>query len=49
MLNVKISSSGKTTEKVSEIPGSAVIITRENIEHTGYTDLEDIQKNITGL
>ena len=49
MMNIKISTAGKKAEKVSIIPASVVIITREEIEKYGYCTLEEILESIPGL
>lgn len=49
LLNVKITTAGKKAEKISEIPASVVLITREDIQRYGYTSLEDVLKNVAGV
>ena len=49
MLRVKITTAGKKSEKISEIPASAVIITRMDIEKYGYMTLEEILENVPGM
>lgn len=49
MMNVKISTAGKKTEKLAEIPASAVLITRSDIEKYGYLTLEEILDNVPGM
>ncbi|MCP4522493.1 MAG: TonB-dependent receptor [Cytophagales bacterium] len=49
LMNMEIESAGKKAEKVSEIPASVVVITRSEIEKLGYTSLDNILENITGL
>ena len=49
MLRVKITTAGKKSEKISEIPASAVIITRKDIEKYGYMSLEEILENVPGM
>lgn len=49
LLNITITTAGKQAEKVSEIPASVVIVTREDIERYGYQDLAEILENIPGL
>lgn len=49
MLNIKISTAGKKEERIAEIPASAVIITREDIERFGYMSLEEILENVPGM
>ena len=49
LMNVKITTAGKTTEKVSDIPASVVIITREEIKRNGYQTLCEILENTLGM
>jgi len=49
LLDIEITTAGKQSEKISEIPASVVVITREDIETFGYTTVEDILENIPGL
>lgn len=49
LMNVKISTAGKTPERIGDIPASVVLITREEIETFGYTTLSEILENIPGL
>lgn len=49
LMNVKITTAGKAPEKISDIPASVVLITREDIETYGYTTLTEILANIPGL
>ncbi|MDM8523888.1 TonB-dependent receptor [Desulfococcaceae bacterium HSG8] len=49
LLNLEITTAGKKAEKVSEIPASVVIITREDIEAYGYSTLPEILENIPGM
>lgn len=49
LLNVEITTAGKKAEKVSEIPASVVLVTREEIEMHGYQTLGEILQNIPGL
>jgi len=49
LLNLEITTAGKKAEKVSEIPASVVIITREDIETYGYSTLAEILENIPGM
>jgi len=48
LLNVKITTAGKKAEKISEIPASVVLVTREDIKRYGYSSLEEILENIPG-
>lgn len=49
MMNIKITTAGKKEERVSDIPASAVIITRSDIEKYGYMSLEEILENVPGM
>lgn len=48
LLDVKVVSASKKEEKISAIPASVEVITREDIEDYGYTSLEEIIANVTG-
>jgi len=49
LLNVKITTAGKKAEKISEIPASVVLITREDIKRYGYASLDEILENVPGV
>lgn len=49
MMNIKITTAGKKEERVADIPASAVIITRNDIEKYGYMNLEEILENVPGM
>lgn len=49
LLNVEITTAGKQAEKISEIPASVVVVTREDIEKYGYQSLAEVLGNIPGL
>ncbi|MFC1853619.1 TonB-dependent receptor [candidate division CSSED10-310 bacterium] len=49
LLALKITTAGKQSERISEIPASVVIITRKDIERYGYYTLSEILENIPGL
>lgn len=49
MLNIKITTAGKKEERIADIPASAVIITRHDIEKYGYMNLEEILENVPGM
>ncbi|MCP4147822.1 MAG: TonB-dependent receptor [bacterium] len=49
LLDAEIFTAGKTAEKISEIPASVVIVTRQDIEMYGYQNLTEILENIPGL
>ena len=49
LLNIEITTAGKKAEKISDIPASIVLVTREDIERLGYQSLEEILENVPGL
>ncbi len=49
LMNVEIVTAGKISQKVSDIPASVVIVTREDIEQYGYSSLEEILANVPGM
>lgn len=49
LLNVEITTAGKKAEKISDIPASVVLITREDIQKYGYETLEEILENVPGM
>lgn len=49
LLLMEISSAGKMTEKVAEIPASVVVITRADIERYGYRTTAELLRNIPGF
>jgi outer membrane cobalamin receptor len=49
LLNLKVSTAGKREEKVSDIPASVVIITRQEIAQNGYMTLQEVLENVPGL
>jgi outer membrane receptor for ferrienterochelin and colicins len=49
LMNVKITTAGKKAEKVSEIPASVVLLTREDIKTSGYTTLAEVLANVPGM
>jgi outer membrane cobalamin receptor len=49
LINAVITTAGKKTEKISEIPASVVLLTREDIKAAGYADLAEILTNIPGM
>ncbi|MCP4155322.1 MAG: TonB-dependent receptor [bacterium] len=49
LMEVEITTAGKKTEKIAEIPASVVLVTREDIETYGYTSLAEILESIPGL
>lgn len=49
LLKVPITTASRQKEKISDIPASVVVVTREDIETYGYQSLEEILQNIPGL
>lgn len=49
LMNVEITTAGKTLEKIREIPASVVIVTRADIEKYGYRTLVEVLENVPGL
>lgn len=49
LLNVEITTAGRRPEKISDIPASVVLITREDIERYGYTSLKEVLENVPGV
>ncbi|MCP4216073.1 MAG: TonB-dependent receptor [bacterium] len=49
LLDVEITTAGKQAEKISEIPASIVLVTRDDIEKYGYQTLEEVLESIPGL
>lgn len=49
LLDVTVTSAGKKEQKVSEVPASVVVISRDDIKKYGYKSLEEILENVPGL
>jgi len=49
LMNIQISSATKTSEAVTDIPSSIVIITRQTIQEQGWQTLEEILCNVPGM
>lgn len=49
LLNVRISTAGKTSQLIADTPASVVLITRDDIETYGYRTLAEILENVPGL
>lgn len=49
LLNVQVTTASKKAEKVTNIPASIVIISREEIEANGFQSIEEIFANVTGM
>lgn len=49
LMQVEIKTANKVAEKLGEIPASVVLITRQEIQHYGYTTLNDILQHVSGV
>ncbi|MCP4344671.1 MAG: Plug domain-containing protein [Desulfobacterales bacterium] len=49
LLNLELTTAGKKAEKISDIPASVVVVTREDIKKYGYQTLTEILEHIPGL
>lgn len=49
LLNIQVTTASKKAERISDIPASIVLITREDIEAAGYQNIEEIFANVTGM
>jgi len=49
LLNIEITTAGKTEQKVSEIPASVVILSKNEIEVYGFQTISEILEHISGL
>ncbi|OQY52030.1 MAG: hypothetical protein B6245_23975 [Desulfobacteraceae bacterium 4572_88] len=49
LVDKEISSAGKIAEKISEIPASVHVVTRQDIEKYGYRTLAEVIRNIPGF
>lgn len=49
LMNIKVVTAAKHEQKISDIPASVVLITREEIEQYGYTTLDEIFQNVPGF
>jgi outer membrane receptor for ferrienterochelin and colicin len=49
LMNVKVVTASKFSEKVSDVPASVVIITRDDIESHGYRNILEVLENIPGV
>lgn len=49
LMNERIITAGKTSEKVSNIPASVVIVDRQDIKTYGYNTLGEVLEHISGL
>jgi outer membrane receptor for ferrienterochelin and colicins len=48
-MDVEIKTAGKTTEKISDVPASVILVTRQDIQRYGYTQLSDILRHVSGM
>ncbi|MBF0227121.1 MAG: TonB-dependent receptor [Desulfobacterales bacterium] len=49
LLNLEITTAGKKSEKIIDIPASVVVVTRNDIKTYGYTTLTQVLEDIPGL
>jgi outer membrane receptor for ferrienterochelin and colicins len=49
LMQMEITTAGKTLEKIGEIPASVVLITRQDIQRYGYSTLDDILRHVSGV
>jgi len=49
LMELEIVTASKTEERISDIPASIIILTRQDIEMYGFTSLEEIFAHISGL
>lgn len=49
LMNIEIVTAGKTDQKISDVPASIVVITREDIETYGYNKIDDLIADIPGF
>lgn len=49
LMNEEIITAGKTAQKISGIPASVVVVTREEIATYGYSTLPEILEHVSGL
>lgn len=49
LMNITVSTAGKKNEKISEVPASVVVITRDDIKKLGYKNLQEILENVPGF
>lgn len=49
LLSIQVTTASKKSEKISDIPASIVIISREDIEACGYQKIEDIFASVIGM
>ena len=49
LMKIKITTAGKKSEEIKDIPASVVIITRDEIEKYGYKSLQEILNSIPGM
>jgi len=49
LMNIEVQSAAKAQSKIEQIPASAVVVTREDIEAYGYKSLTEILEHVTGM
>ena len=49
LMNMPVTTAGKTEQKITDIPASVIVITRADIEAMGYKNILEALENIQGL
>jgi outer membrane cobalamin receptor len=49
MLNIEVVSVSRTSERLAQTPANVLVITRQEIEQRGYTDLKEVFQDIPGI
>jgi len=49
LMQVEVTTASKTSQKISDVPASVVVVSREEIERYGFKTFEEILENITGI
>ena len=49
LLEIEVTTAGKKSEKISDVPASVIVINRHEIEKYGYQSVEEILYNVSGL
>ncbi len=49
LMNIPVTTASKTAEKLSEAPATIIVITRQDIQNRGYTELSQIYNDLPGM
>lgn len=49
LMEIKIETASKTSERISDVPANVVLVTRQEIERYGYTTLDEILQHVSGV